>query len=70
MERNHRRVFHGRRISSTRRSASDTKRCHRMRHPACSHRGCRYWIPKDDGREHKTRAATSSGKQLCERGRE
>ena len=31
------------------------QRCHRLRHPARRHRGCRYRFPAHDGRKHQTR---------------
>jgi len=54
----HRRILHRRRLGNQRRSKSSPKLSDRMRMSAGGYRGCRNWVPENDGREHKTRRTT------------
>jgi len=68
MERHHCRILHWWCARCPWRSKSCTKRCDRLCHPARGHRGCRYWIPENDGREHEVRHTANATTSFASRG--
>ena len=52
------RILHRRRPSHQRRSKSSTKLGYRMCMSTGRYRGCRNWVPEDDGRKHPARRTT------------